>query len=55
MIRFLPGDLFINAFASALAEILGVIIGGLFYKFTNLNWALFLSFALSMAGAFLLL
>ena len=55
MIRFLPGDLLSNAFASAYAEILGVFVSGILYHFLGLNFSLFTSFMISTVGAYLLL
>ncbi len=55
MLRFLPGDLLSNAFASAYAEILGVLVSGILYHFLGLNFSLFTSFMISTVGAYLLL
>lgn len=55
MLRFLPGDLLSNAFASAYAEILGVLVSGMLYHLIGLNFSLFTSFMISTVGAYLLL
>jgi hypothetical protein len=50
----LPGDIFLNAFGAASAEILGAILGGIFLCLTQLNLALMISFSISSVGAYLL-
>ena len=49
-LRFLPGNIFTNAFASAASEIIGAVFGGLWYRVTGISIALVLSFGLSAAG-----
>lgn len=50
-LRYLPGDIFSNAFASSLAEIIGVMLGGLLYRIIGFNKGLVVSFVISTAGA----
>jgi hypothetical protein len=51
----LPGNIFSNAFASAGAEIIGAIFGGLWYRVTGISISLVLSFGLSAAGSICIL
>jgi hypothetical protein len=54
-LRFLPGNIFTNAFASAGAEIVGAVFGGLWYRVTGISISLVLSFGLSAAGGICIL
>jgi len=54
-LRFLPGDIFLNAFASAFAEVTGPVIGSFWYKMTGLNISLIITLTLSTAGSVLII
>jgi hypothetical protein len=50
-LRYLPGDIFLNAFASAASEILGPILGSFIYKFSRVNISLILTFSIATFGS----
>jgi len=54
-LRFLPGNIFSNAFAFSISEIVGVIMGGLWYRVTGVSISLVLSFGLAAAGGICIL
>mmetsp|Transcript_19610 Transcript_19610/g.14066 ORF Transcript_19610/g.14066 Transcript_19610/m.14066 type:complete len:164 (+) Transcript_19610:1276-1767(+) len=53
--KYFPGSIFVNSYASTIADVLGYTFGGmLFYKLLGLKLALFSCFCISTIGSILI-
>ena len=54
-LKYLPGDIYMNSFATAFAEIFGILQGDVLVKLTGLRLAFLISYMLSLMGGLLIL
>lgn len=54
LLKYLPGNMFQNAFSSVFSEIAGYVIGGLLYKMIGTRKSMLISLIISFTGGILI-
>ena len=55
LLKYIPGNIFVNSLASSLSELVATLLGGVLYKYAGIKLSFIICFAVALLGGLFLL